>query len=360
MRQFPLTVLSVGAVLGCVVASVPAHATAATAARWSFTKPTKLVGTYGASQRAVVIKPNGKRAVELGDDALRVLDITKDPARVIGRNTGIFGTNLVEGRAGTYAYVGNGTSMYVANIAHARPTKVRSYNDAFPGDIKDMLVSPSGKWLYVAFGGWLDPKQGVRIYSLAHPRKPKKVKQLQITDSVDVLAINHKGNRLAVGLGLTGTIQMVDTGHPTHARLLGHPIAMPGDNSPTSAVFSRDGKSLYVVGSDYSYLTRIRVAARSVARNMNYTGRTAGDGGVSVRLSPDGKNLYVLFSGQEDDRTFFVIRRSTMKATAAGTGLLYPTGLAVSHSRPTAGRAYMVTAAYSRPGYFIGVKRVGG
>lgn len=343
-----VTVLTAVAALGAAPTLVPAASGASdpmpraraahAAAAWSGTNPTD-VGW--AAQREVVVTPDGRRALVLADDGLRTLDLTQDPAPVTGHNASITGYQIAVRPRGGVSYVGNGNSIYVVRHGGARPTLARSLNGVLRGPARDLVVSADGKQLYVAYGSWTG-KYGVRVYSIAKPTRPRQIAQFRSKPSPSALALDQRGDRLAVGHSLVGSVQLVDVRRPAKPRKLGKPVATPSGNKVSGMVFSRDRRTVLVGGSDFDKVHSVSWKRRKVLRTRDYSGLgTSGEGVSGLALDRSTGRLAVTFGGNRGNVTLLVASGSRLTAEETFTGLIYPTGPAFSSAGPTRGRAYL-------------------
>jgi WD40 repeat protein len=344
-----------GAAATALLATTPVAATPApTVDDWTPTGTTVLGGPASDPVRDLVITSDGRRALVLGDSSLRQLDLTKDPARLIGTSRALFGSAVaVRGRK--LAYVGDDRQLHVVGTGRAKPRKLRTLHEVSPTDVSDLAVSPDGRFLYLVHGeGWSG--SGGQVWSLAKPKRPRRVASFDLRAGTSDVAVSPDGTRLVISQTLGATVAIVDVAKPTRPRVVAKAIPMPNGSSTVDAVITGNSKLAYLVSDDEPLVVKLNLKRRTVVGSRRFP---AVDHAVGIDRSPDGRHLYVTIWAQGDDPSVYVLRAGGLRVATAFTGAHYPGAPVVSTGGPTRGTAYFYTAASTildHPLLFVGIR----
>lgn len=353
------TTIAVGAGVGASAQtsdSVGQHqlAASAAAASWKALFGVQIAPAGGDTAWDTEVFSDGKRGLTLSEGDLRTYDLTRTPARYLGRTTAVSGRILALRPGRNYAYVADGEDIHVVDVRYSVPKKVRTLTGN--SMVRDIALSKDARTMYVAFGYSTSSRYGIRVYSLTTAGKPRWVRTIK-TDkpSPSALAVNRQGTRLAVGTDLVGSVQFYSISSPSKPRRLGSATTMPGSNSVSAMEYSPGGTALYVVGRDRPFLTTMSVSKRTVTRNTDLSARFGRyTDGVDLAGTSSGKHLYLLLDGQDGSETVAVIS-SARWVVETFTGVTYPRGLSVSPAGPTKDNGYFATATTFRSaGYYVG------
>ncbi|MBM7810147.1 nSTAND1 domain-containing NTPase [Saccharothrix algeriensis] len=148
-----------------------------------------------------------------------------------------------------------------------------------PHWISDIAFSPNGRVLAT-----IDNQSTVRLWSLADPRQPRQIGELDDGRDVSTLALGHDGRTIAVA-GATGAIRLwdlTDPWAPTQvATLEGH------SDKVLSLGFRRDGRALASAGKDGTVRLWDLADRDRPAQRARISGHTEGVYGIGFGDTPD-------------------------------------------------------------------------
>ena len=217
--------------------------------------------------------------------------------------------------AAPFAYVPNEKSGTLSVIDTATDTVARTITTG--GKPRGTAVSPDGKTVYVS-------EQTGNALLVIDAASGKTVQRIGLGESPEGIDLSFDGKLVAAASELSNGVILVDTG-PAHATTT---IKVPGPN-PEHAVFSPDGRQVYVGAENGSQVDVIDVAARQVVASVAVGRRPRG-----IAFAPDGRTAWVAC---ELDGTLYAIDTAARKASGPGTWRSRRT--ARSSTWPTAARA---------------------
>ncbi|WP_121253603.1 WD40 repeat domain-containing protein [Nocardioides ferulae] len=301
--------------------------------------------------RDLAVSADGKRAVAVGGDWLQVLRLTSGDPVITAQSTAVFGGRVVLAKDGRTAYVLEDTDqLFVVDLRKNRAKKVatlRRYRLA-PSDVFDIEISPNGRFLLAKYGyeiGGFGDGSGIQVFSLAKPRKPRKisrVKALEWHGRVDVAP----NNRLVV----TSSSSVDDYLMVYRLNRKGRMTKLkriPVQFSPEAIAFNRASTRAFVQSfssEDPMRIAEVNLKKRRLVRVKRVDGF---EGGTDVVVSPDGDHLFATMwrSSPADNPSFVTLDATTLEPLHASQGEeLYGPQAVQSPSRgPAAGRILVPT-----------------
>ncbi len=204
-----------------------------------------IVGTtdVGPTPIGVAASPSGKQVAVATMGAS-----SSSPSSTITILGGALNATVTVGHApSAVAYNPAGSFLYVANYNDGTISVVDvassvAVNTIPVGDHPiGLIVNPAGTKLYVLQAtGALGPG----FLSVVDLAQAKVVSGFRLNGNPNAFAMNAAGTRIVLAKPLINTVSLVDTTNDT----LLLDIQMPGGTAPTSANYSPDGKSIYVLG----------------------------------------------------------------------------------------------------------------
>lgn len=300
----------------------------------------------------LAVSRDGTRAVAVGEHWLQVMSLTSDNPRLLGLSTAVFGEHVELSKDGRTAYVlSSGDTLYVVDVAGSKkPRKVRQlYRGRLsPSHVFDMEISRNGRFLYLKHGFVISDvrtRKGIQVFSLANPRKPRKVAHTNAPEWGGEIAASRNGRHLVTTSQTTDNYALLyrvpkkRTGKPKRVKRLRLPF--PGE----AVTISEDNRFAYVLSASTEYpmaVGKINLKKRKLVKTRRLTDW---EDGLGLDISPDGKYLYASMwrSSPSSMSSFITIDARTFEPLhqAADPALYAPHVVRVSRGGPTKGRIYV-------------------
>ncbi|HLX22629.1 MAG TPA: YncE family protein [Usitatibacter sp.] len=204
-----------------------------------------IVGTsaVGPTPMGIAVSPSGKQVAVATMGAS-----SSSPSNTITILGGALLSTITVGTApSAVAYNPAGSFLYVANYGDGTVSVVNvatslAVNTIPVGDSPiGLIVNPAGTKLYVLHG---NGSLGLGFLSVVDLAQSKVVSGFRLNGTPNAFAMNAAGTRIVLAKPQVNTVSLIDTTSDT----LQLDIQMPGGTGPTSANFSPDGKTIYVLG----------------------------------------------------------------------------------------------------------------
>jgi len=156
-----------------------------------------------------------------------------------------------------------------------------------------IAVSPVSEQVFVLMGG-------TNEVWVIDPGKQTVVGKIPVGDGPDGIAVTPDGKRVFVANSRTGDLTVID------AETLQAQITIPVGKMPFGVAISRDGKQVYVVNTGSRTLTALPADLSNLTGEVFSIDR----GSTDVKVSPDGKTVYVL---SETENSILVILPTGIK-----------------------------------------------
>lgn len=296
--------------------------------------PTTRLPWNGGDPYAQAVTTDGRRLLIAGDDSLRQVDITKSPAKLLGSTGAIFGRVIALARGRSTAYVAQSPGIMVTDISRNTPRQVRSLNT--PYDVNGMAVSPSGKYLYATYGSYTSDT-GTLVYSLANPRKPKRIKDLDVGSAPFDLALGHGGKRV-ITVGLAGHATIYNTSNPAKPTILRRDLSLPF--SPNSVAATPSSRFAFAWSGEDGEFAKIDLQTGRVLRTKTvaYTDSGYFD---DAAMTADGNRVVLTREViPNNEVAVFVFRTANLSKVASYVQASDIRTMAVSQAGPTKNRIY--------------------
>jgi len=140
-----------------------------------------------------------------------------------------------------------------------------------------IVVSPVSEQIFVLMGG-------TNEVWVIDPGKQAVVNKIPVGDGPDGIAITPDGKRVFVANSRSGDLTVIDT------ETLQAQITIPVGKMPFGVAVSRDGKQVVVVNAGSRTLTALPADLSSLSGDSFSIDK----GSTDVKISPDGKTVYVL------------------------------------------------------------------
>lgn len=314
---------------------------------WPILPRTRLRG-FPDSDGPTSIAVNGKgtRAYVLGPTQMVKLNITPKHPKVLGRSGRVFGDKIVANPKHGVAYVKgkNNQRLKVAIVwpKHAKVVRTIRYNCGYWCGMADIAMSHGGHFLLVGYFGPLHNR--LDIYSLAHPKKPKRIARKRIGVEPDSIAVSPNGDTVVIE-GLDDNLDIMytvlDISKRRHPKIIKRRTGLPFNY--TGPVAARYGnKHFYLTGQRGA---RVFVADYSVTKNrVTRTKRLMTMGGDlnGADTTHKGGWLYIT----DDNNKICVVGTKRLRKRFCHAGFDHPAGVAVSHAGKSHNRAYFPDGDY--------------
>lgn len=289
----------------------------------------------GGDPYAEAVTTDGRRLLIAGDDSLRQLDITTSPARLLGSTGAVFGRAIALARGRSTAYVSQSPGIVVADISRNTPRQVRSINT--PYDVNGMAVSPSGAYLYATYGSYTSPT-GTLVYSLANPRQPKRIKDLDVGSAPFDLALGYGGKRV-ITVGLAGHATIYNTSNPKKPTIFRRDLSLPF--SPNSVAATPNSRYAFAWSGEDNEFAKIDLLKGRVLRTkqVGYTDSGYFD---DAAMTTDGLRLVLTREVVANNEIgVFVFRVKDLSKVVSYVQASDIRSLAISPAGPTRNRLYL-------------------
>lgn len=255
-----------------------------------------------------VVTPNGKSLLVIGKETLRKLNITKNPAKVVGASRTVFGDEIGIGRSNRTAYVGNGEKLYVVAIDRKKPRTKRTLR--LPDDVTGIRAPGNGRFLYVSYGSWTGPsRSGVRVYSLKNPRKPKKLARAKTSPGPTDVAVGLRGKR-TVTVNFASSMSIINTSKPGKPRTIRRDMRLPFDADAVAA--APKSKYAYAWSGEDARLAKINLQKPKIVKVARFP--QTGSGYFSdIDVTASGARVVVSRLVVGDELAVVVLRTKNLK-----------------------------------------------
>jgi len=330
-RRRLAAVLATALTVGSAFLSAPAaQAAAAPAFTFKILGCTALRGDYSYD---IEVAKSGRTALVVGDDHVQKLDVTKSTAKVLGTSTAAWGTKLSIHPNSTVAYVASTSAdkVFVLDIT-GTPKVVATLAVT---NVKDVKVTPAGKYLYVVNEAIGEARPYLRIYSLASPKKPTRVgTALKLPNSARSLAIAPNAKTVAVTM--FDRVALISLAKPTVPKFITSAISLPF--YADAVTYGRDSKTIFAGDSIEPTYARIDVAKRRVTSTR--TINQVSDKVTDLEVSSDNRLLWVTTASTDTENSVYAFGVTSGKAYFTGKGIYAPDGLGISTAGPSKGSVY--------------------
>jgi YVTN family beta-propeller protein len=321
------------------------------------------ITTGGVDPQSIAVDPTGKFAYVMnggcvggvgGYVSMYTINPTTGALASIGPPVttygyGVYAESVTVDPSGKFAYVtdsgdvydyGNGAdgnvAMYTIDVKTGALTSTGTINGNCPGLClpSSVVVDPSGKFAYVAYGDGIVPN-GVAIYTInATTGALTSIGAIAVEGFANSVAVDPAGKFVYVATaenpGLAGNVSMY-TINATTGALTSIGTITAGTN-PDSVTVDPAGKFAFVTNSVSNDVSMYTINGTTGAMTAAGT-IAAGIDPVSVVVAPSGKFAYVTNSGS-NDVSMYTINGTTGALTSIGTiaAGLSPTSMAVHPS----------------------------
>ncbi|HEV3219649.1 MAG TPA: beta-propeller fold lactonase family protein [Candidatus Acidoferrales bacterium] len=330
------------------------------------------ITTGGVDPQSIAVDPTGKFAYVMnggcvggvgGYVSMYTINPTTGALASIGPPVttygyGVYAESVTVDPSGKFAYVtdsgdvydyGNGAdgnvAMYTIDVKTGALTSTGTINGNCPGLClpSSVVVDPSGKFAYVAYGDGIVPN-GVAIYTInATTGALTSIGAIAVEGFANSVAVDPAGKFVYVATaenpGLAGNVSMY-TINATTGALTSIGTITAGTN-PDSVTVDPAGKFAFVTNSVSNDVSMYTINGTTGAMTAAGT-IAAGIDPVSVVVAPSGKFAYVTNSGS-NDVSMYTINGTTGALTSIGTiaAGLSPTSMAV---HPSGNFAYVTNS----------------
>src|SRR5690625_4682811 len=289
----------------------------------------------------IAITANGRHALVLqggtdGSGLVRVR-LTKAPPRVTGVNRNFdIDVNSHIAIRGRYAYIAQQEEVVVARIDRKRPRIVRVVH--FPYDVGEVAVAGKRPWLYVAERVGYQGR--LRILRIGKRGKLRKAGRTRLVD-YDGFGVAPGGNRLL--LDVNGRVRVYSLRHPRKPKKVGRNVALIRHGEAKFA-FTRNGRFAYVLvgGASASGVVKVNVNRRRAVRR-----RTVRVGPGDIALARRGRRILVVDStASPSEGSNYLLNPRLRTTRKLRRPMCYPSAVAVSLRGRTKDRFYTVDSGF--------------